>query len=114
MNAKILGLAILLLPLLIAGCAQQSPPPANGGNGNAAVEISNFAFSPASLTVAKGTTVTWTNKDSVQHSATSDNGKFDTGLIPQNQSASVTFNNSGTFNYHCTPHPQMKAKIIVQ
>lgn len=121
MRFKIMAVAAALaFALFLAGCAQQNPPAGNGENnqppaeGSASVEISNFAFAPASLTIAKGTTVTWTNRDSAQHTATGDNGEFDTGLILQSQSANVTFNNAGTFNYHCTPHPFMKGTIIVE
>lgn len=77
------------------------------------VQISNFAFSPATITVKAGTTVTWTNKDSIKHSATADDNSFDTGLIAQNDSASYTFKKPGTYHYHCTPHPYMKGTVIV-
>jgi len=66
-------------------------------------------------TVAAGTTVTFTNKDLTSHSATADDGtSFDTGLIGQNESATVTFDTPGTYTYHCTPHPTMKATIVVE
>lgn len=77
------------------------------------VAITNFAFSPANITVKVGTKVTWTNKDSVQHSATADDHSFDTGLIAQNGSASYTFTKPGTYHYHCTPHPYMKGIVTV-
>ncbi len=78
------------------------------------IDIKNFAFAPKTLTVKVGTTVTWTNQDSVGHTATSDDGSFDTGLLAKGESGSVTFNEKGTFTYHCTPHPYMKAKIVVE
>ncbi len=77
------------------------------------VEIKNFAFSPKTITIKKGTTVTWTNQDTVKHDAASDDGKFKTELMGQGESQSVTFDEVGTYNYHCTPHPNMKATIIV-
>lgn len=79
-----------------------------------AVMISNFSFSPASLTVKAGDTVTWTNGDSVGHSAISDDGSFDTGIIAVGQKGTVTFKKAGTFTYHCSVHPSMKATIVVQ
>ena len=79
-----------------------------------AMEIKNFAFGPKTLTVKKGTTVVWTNQDSVGHTATADDGSFDTGLLAKGESGSVTFDKVGTFSYHCTPHPYMKATIIVE
>ena len=78
------------------------------------VEIKNFAFGPKSLTIKKGTGVTFTNQDSVKHSATADDGSFDTGLLAKGESASVTFDEVGVYTYHCTPHPNMKATIIVE
>ena len=78
------------------------------------IEVKEFAFNPVTITVKVGTKVTWTNKDSVAHTATSDDGTaFDTGLLNQGESGSFTFDKVGTYGYHCTPHPNMKASIIV-
>lgn len=79
-----------------------------------AVTIQNMAFSPATLTVKVGDKVTWTNQDSVGHSATADDNSFDTGVIAQGQSGSTTFSKAGTYTYHCKVHPSMTATIIVQ
>jgi len=79
------------------------------------IEIKNFAFSPSTLTIKKGDTVKWTNQDSTRHTATSDSrNELDSELLAKGDSYSHTFNSVGTFNYHCTPHPSMKAKIIVE
>lgn len=78
------------------------------------IEIKDFAFSPETLTVKVGDKVTWTNRDSVGHTATADDGSFDTSILSTGQSGSVTFDKAGTYAYHCTPHPKMKATIIVQ
>ncbi len=78
-----------------------------------AVTIQSFAFSPATLTVKVGESVTWTNQDSVGHSATSDDGSFKTSVLSQGQSGSVTFSKAGTFTYHCSIHPNMKGTIVV-
>lgn len=80
----------------------------------AAVSIANFAFSPKTITIKKGTTVVFTNQDSVSHTATADGGSFDTGLLAKGESGFVTFDKAGTFTYHCTPHPYMKATIVVE
>ena len=80
------------------------------------VEIKDFAYSPAAITVKKGTKVTWTNKDSTRHNVSPDNETADfkaSELLAQGASYSVTFNTVGTFAYHCTPHPYMKASVIV-
>lgn len=78
------------------------------------VTIQNYAFSPATITVKVGDTVTWTNNDSAPHSATADDGSFDTGTFSQGQSKSITFKKAGTFTYHCSVHPYMKGTVIVQ
>ncbi len=81
---------------------------------NNAVTIQNMAFSPATLTVKVGDKVTWTNQDTVGHSATADDASFDTGVLAQGQSGSATFTKAGTYAYHCKVHPSMQATIIVQ
>lgn len=77
------------------------------------VTIRDFAFSPKSVTIDVGDTVTWTNEDDVKHSATAEDGSFDTGTFGNGQSRSHTFNTAGTFQYICTPHPFMKGAINV-
>lgn len=78
------------------------------------VEITNFAFSPETLEISKGDTVTFINKDEVSHTATADDGSFDTGLLAQKESKTVTFNETGEFGYYCEPHPGMRGTIIVK
>jgi plastocyanin len=81
---------------------------ASGAKG---VSIKGFAFHAAATHVAKGTKVTFTNKDGVTHNAT---GKgFKTGEISPGGSKSVTFKKKGTFTFHCSLHPEMHGKIIV-
>ncbi len=79
----------------------------------------SYAFSPSTLTIKAGTTVTWKNTTSAPHTATSDDGKtFDSGttnpIAPQGGTFSFTFKTAGTFAYHCSIHPFMKATIVVQ
>ena len=78
------------------------------------VEIKNFAFTPATLTVKVGDKVTWTNQDSASHTATADDNSFNTGVLTTGQSGSVTFSKAGTYTYHCTIHPGMKGTIVVE
>ena len=78
------------------------------------MNISGFAFSPVSVTIQRGSTVTWTNKDAATHTATADDGSFDTGLLTTNHNNHFTFSTAGTFTYHCAIHPTMTAQIIVQ
>lgn len=79
-----------------------------------AVAISDFAFSPRTITINVGDRITWTNSDQVAHTATANNGAFDTGLIDQGESATVRFTQPGTYRYACTPHPTMTGTIRVR
>lgn len=75
--------------------------------------VQNYAFAPATLTVKEGTTITWTNGDSVVHTVTSDTGIFDSGDLAKGQTFSYTFTTAGTYPYHCTPHKAKMAGTIV-
>jgi plastocyanin len=75
--------------------------------------ISDFKFTPGTLTIHAGDTVTWTNNGPTQHTATADDHSFDTGILNKGQSASHTFSQAGTFAYICTIHPFMHGTIIV-
>jgi amicyanin len=78
------------------------------------VAIENFAFSPASITVKAGTTVTWTNKDTVAHTVTVDSGDGPNSQnLAQNQTYSFTFSKAGTYNYHCAIHSSMHGTVTV-
>jgi plastocyanin len=79
------------------------------------INIKNFAFSPSSITINKGTKVTWTNDDSAPHTVTSDSGKLlNSPTLSTGQSFSHTFTSVGTTTYHCTIHKMMKGEIIVK
>lgn len=78
-----------------------------------AVEIVDFAFNPGSIEVTVGTTITFTNQGQAPHTATSDDGAWDTGQLDNGDSASITFDIAGTFSYHCEFHPTMEATIVV-
>jgi plastocyanin len=77
------------------------------------VAISNFTFSPNQITVKAGTKVSWTNSDGAAHTVTSNSGAFDSGTLNPGNSYSFTFNTPGTYNYHCTIHPNMTASVVV-
>lgn len=78
------------------------------------VVIKDFAFTPQTLRVKVGTTVTWINSDSVAHSAVSDNGMFDTKLLASGEKGSYTFTKAGTYTYKCNIHPSMTGTIVVE
>lgn len=78
------------------------------------VEIKDFAYGPTIISVKKGTTVTWTNKDSAAHTVTADSGNGPKSeSLAKDDTYSFTFNETGEFSYHCIPHPQMKGKVVV-
>jgi len=77
------------------------------------VNIKDFEFGPSSVTVNVGDTVTWSNSGPTGHSATANDGSFDTGILAKGESGSHTFTNAGTFSYICKPHPFMKGTIVV-
>lgn len=84
-----------------------------GVQGANEVLIQNMSFSPATITVSAGTTVTWTNKDAIAHTVTSDNNLFNSGNIGSNGTFSYTFSTAGSFSYHCSIHPTMKGTVVV-
>ena len=96
-----------------AAPSEAAPSEAPAAGGGDAVTIANFAFGPASLSVAAGTTVTWTNDDSAAHTATADDGSFDSSSIAPGATFSQAFDTAGTFAYHCSIHPNMTATIEV-
>jgi plastocyanin len=77
------------------------------------VRIVDFAFKPASLTVAKGTKVKWVNRGSTAHTSTSNTSLWDSGAIAPGASFARVFRRAGTFKFHCSIHPGMKGKIVV-
>ncbi|MCX6766289.1 MAG: cupredoxin family copper-binding protein [Candidatus Moranbacteria bacterium] len=76
------------------------------------VAIKNFSFSPSTLTVKAGTTVTWTNEDSAAHTIKSDT--FGSGELSNGQQFDFKFEKAGSFDYSCAIHPSMTGKIIVE
>src|SRR5215213_7626382 len=77
------------------------------------VSIKNFAFDPSNTTVSPGTTLTWVNNDQVPHTATANDGAFDSGTLQPGQSYSFAFDKPGTYAYHCNIHPYMTGTVTV-
>ena len=78
------------------------------------VKIDNFSFGPPTLTVAAGTTVTWTNRDDIPHTVVSTEGAFKSKAVDTDEKFSYTFAKSGTYSYFCSIHPKMTGKVVVQ
>ncbi|MBI2846707.1 MAG: cupredoxin family copper-binding protein [Chloroflexi bacterium] len=100
----------VFISLLILSACRPSPTPTPPA-GAIEVTIQSFAFSPATLTIKKGTTVTWTNKDSVPH--TVKGWGTESSSMGAGQSYSYKFDSAGTYDYICGVHPYMKATVVV-
>jgi plastocyanin len=115
------ALALVASIAITAACSSTSAPvtsaPAAGGR-SAGIDTSGFAFNPAALDIAKGTTVTWSNKDGTTHHVTSgtpptSDGKFD-GAVAGGATFSFTLSDAGTFRYFCSIHTTMTGAITVK
>ena len=80
----------------------------------ATVKIDNFSFSPATLQIKAGTTVTWTNADDIPHTVVSDDKIFKSKALDTDDKFSFKFDKAGTYPYFCSLHPKMTAKVVVQ
>ena len=108
----------LVLSLMVVSCGKSggynsmtyNPPPATAST----VNIVNMAFSPGSISIGTGTTVTWYNGDTTVHTVTADDNSFNSGNIAVGGRYSKQFSTAGTFAYHCTLHPEMKGTVVVK
>ena len=111
----ILGRAIAL-----ASCksnntpAAPSPATATISIVSGARTLTTTAYSPNPVTITRGSTITWVNNDTTAHDQVADGGSFDTRDVAPGERGSVTFQNGGTFPYHCGRHPGMVGTINVQ
>jgi plastocyanin len=123
---------IVLMSILTTACGGYSSSPStapspsptpspspSGASSSVAIPVGaqslgNSAFSPDELNVAVGTTVTWTNGDSVAHTSTSDATGWNSGTIPPGGRFSFEFQSAGTFPYRCTIHPGMVGTVNVR
>ena len=137
---RVFGLGLLAVSAF-AGCAGTASAPSPSPTASpkpVAISIKGFAFNPATITVAKGTTITWTNEDTVNHTVTTGtppptgapaasgaspaptpslskgDGRIDSGRVDATKTFAFTFNEAGTFNYFCAVHPRMVATVTVQ
>ncbi|BBZ73624.1 hypothetical protein MPRS_47170 [Mycobacterium paraseoulense] len=118
--------AALAAAVLLAGCSVSRPAAGTGvptGStsvtapaapvGGNQVSIDNFAFAPATLTVAVGTTVTWTNRDEEPHTVAASDGSFHSPGMGTGATFTHTFTDPGTFDYVCSIHPMMHGTVVV-
>ncbi|MBP1763616.1 MAG: Copper-binding protein [Firmicutes bacterium] len=109
-NRKVFMIHVLLFILVVAiagSTAYSEPDPAKN-----TIIIQDASFQPDEITIQKGETIIWINKDSAGHTVRG--SFFYSGLLREGQSFQQTFNEAGTFDYYCTLHPSMNGRVIVQ
>jgi len=103
------GVILLAIFTTSNSCSKSS----DGTPGLNEVFIQNMAFNPVTITVPANTTITWTNKDGVAHTVTSNTGLFDSGSMGANETYSHLFTTAGSYPYHCIFHSGMTGTVIV-
>ncbi len=118
-------IALIVITLIVGGCDKASPPAEEEEEEEeeevappVTIAIKSFAFNPRSITVKKGTTIRWSQQDSVTHTVTSTSSppgvEFDSGNLRQGETFDYTFTVAGTYEYRCQIHtPPVTGKIIV-
>jgi plastocyanin len=104
---RLLYLAILSMAAMLISA------PAVSAQDEMTVSIQDFFFDPDQLSVAPGTTVTWVNEGQAPHTTTADDGTWDSGTLQPGEDFSFTFDQPGTYTYHCSIHPDMTASVKV-
>jgi plastocyanin len=130
MKYKVFALTVLVTLLLVA-CGPSAtpvatsapatqppavatqPPGAVSGN-TVEVKIADFSFDPATITIKIGTNIKWTNMDSEAHTVTADDNSWTSVRLNQSDTYTHTFDQAGTYPYHCGLHSSMQATVIVQ
>jgi plastocyanin len=102
---KALSLAVLAAFLALAASARAE---------DTVIQIENFTFNPAEVTIEPGTTVTWKNADDIPHSVVENDTKFRSKPLDTGESFSMTFTDPGEVGYFCGLHPHRKGKIVVK
>ncbi|HVF33271.1 MAG TPA: cupredoxin family copper-binding protein [Acidimicrobiales bacterium] len=123
---RLIAAALLAATALLGACGDgdeaaddaaqdtsEAAEPAAGGATGDAVRIVDFNYSPATLEVEAGTTVTFTNEDTFAHTATAKDKSFDTGNLDKDASFEHTFDTPGTYDYICTIHNSMTGSVVV-
>lgn len=142
LSTRTLSLALATLALALAGCGSDdsadedagagatateptaTAPEPSSDEGNAPapsgdavraekVDIVEFVYEPDPVTIEAGGKVTWLNQDAAPHTATADDGSFDTGTIEQGKVRSESFKQPGTYAYFCEIHPDMRGTVEV-
>ena len=97
----------------VTGEAESEAAPSGEAAKSEKVQIVEFSYEPDPVVVQVGGKVTWQNEDTAPHTATADDGSFDTGTIEKGKLGSATFKEPGTFTYFCEIHPTMHGTVEV-
>jgi plastocyanin len=100
-------MVFLMLTVSFSGCLERSSSQTN------VVEIKNLAYQPSSITISPGTTITWINKDPMDHTVTATDGSFNSGNIASGGKYNLTFSKEGTYQYQCLIHDSMAGEVTV-
>jgi plastocyanin len=92
---------------------ESEPAPSGEASKSEKVDIVEFTYQPDPVVVGVGGKVIWQNQDTAPHTATADDGSFDTGTIEKGKTGSETFKEAGTFTYFCEIHPTMHGTVEV-
>ncbi len=118
MMTKSVCIVGLLATVMVATLLLSAGSPGSSANtaepASAEVKVDNFSFGPATLTVAVGTTVTWTNRDDIPHTIVSTDKVFKSKVLDTDEKFSFTFSKAGTYPYFCSIHPKMTGSVVVQ
>ncbi len=109
MICSLIASSCVTAAVLGAELRDSTAPPAHD-----VVVVKNFSFSPATLHVRAGATVTWMNADEEPHTVVSDSGTFHSGGMDEGDRFRVTFDRPGTYRFFCSIHPHMTGTIIVE
>jgi plastocyanin len=110
----ILGLLSTAMVAVLMLSAASSYSSANTSQpATAQIKVDNFSFGPTTLTVAVGTTITWTNRDGMPHTIVGAEKVFMSKLLDTNEKFSFTFDKAGTYPYFCSIHPEMTGSVVV-
>jgi|GEM_PF-544516 len=119
LTAVVIAVGSVLIVALAGGAsagagASTSAAPTAAVGGAVKIDIVDFKYKPATLTVNAGAKVTWVNSDSAPHTATVSGGGFDTGTLRKGDMKTLTLDKPGTYAYICEFHPFMKATVVVR
>jgi len=110
----ILAAAILLIAVALAAPRGVFAASSEAGVSGVEITIDNFSFTPATVTVKRGTQITWQNRDDIPHTVVSNDYVFRSKTLDTDDKFSFTPTKPGTYAYFCSIHPKMTGKIVVE